>query len=117
MLRYRAIAAMLLVLPLAACTSLTVAQPTNGQQICGTVSAVVSWSSDLQGSLLVLRDGNNVSQQFNIDSANRKATAALDMPEGSHSLNASGSFSCWYCGGSASALSASSNFTTYCKKK
>jgi hypothetical protein len=116
MLRYRAIGAMLLVLPLAACTSLSIPQPPSGQQICGTVSAEVDWSSDLQGSLTVLADGNNVSQQFAVDSVNRKATAALVLPEGPHSLNASGNFSCWYCGG-ASALAASSNFTTHCPKK
>jgi hypothetical protein len=110
----RAIGVVLLIIPLTACTSLTISQPTKGQMLeCDRpVGATVNWTSNLQGSLSVTLDGSNVAQQFTING--QAATASLQMPEGSHTLQAGGNFSCWYCSGGSFQLSATSQFETDC---
>jgi len=113
----RTLLVLLFVVPLVACTSLSVSQPADGSTTCGPINSVVSWSSDLQGGLTVKKDGNDVSQQFSINNAAHQATATLDFTQGTHFLQASGTFSCWYCSGGSSALTASSAFSEYCKKK
>ena len=81
-------------------------------------AALSAGSSDLQSNLTVQKEGTDVSQQFTIDSAARKATATLDFPQpGSHTLQASGTFACWYCTGGSAPLTPSNTFTEYCHKK
>jgi hypothetical protein len=114
---YRA-AILMLVIPLTACTHLNIDQPSNGAHIvCGPNSTEVSWGTDLQSGFSVKQDGTDITQQFAMDSANRKATATITYLEGNHSLRASGTFYCWYCSGSGAALAESSNFSAVCRKK
>jgi len=110
----RAIGVVLLIIPLTACTSLKISPPANGAELgcVQKVSTKISWTSSLQGTLSVTLDGSNVAQQFTING--QAATASLDVPEGSHTLQASGNFSCWYCSGGSFQLSATSQFETDC---
>jgi hypothetical protein len=112
----RVAAIFLLVLPLAGCVSLSISQPTRGQTVCGATNTLITWTSDLHGGFSVKQDGADVTPQFTVNSSARTASATITYPEGTHTLQASGTLQCWYCNGDIP-LTTSINFQAVCRHK
>lgn len=67
-------------------------QPANSATgVSSPVQALVTWGADMQANTFFAKlDGNDVTPQFSVDYANRRATSSLATTAGPHSLQAGG---------------------------